>query len=189
MNEEFDVVQKPGFSFVREAFDWIESAVTALVFVVLVFTFLGMIISVNGLSMSPTLDNADRLVCARMFTPPQYKDIVVITRPDTKNNPLIKRVIATGGQTIDFDAETSRVLVDGKALTEPYIAEQMDMYFLEYSDIYPLSVPEGHVFVMGDNRNHSWDSRVDEVGVVDERYIFGRVVYRLMPYSRMGQPK
>ncbi|MDL2232806.1 signal peptidase I [Ruminococcaceae bacterium OttesenSCG-928-L11] len=188
MNEELNLEEKTGFSFAREAYDWVESAITALVFVVVIFTFVGMIISVNGSSMEPNLQHNDRLICVRMFSPPQYKDIVVITKPDNRNNPLIKRVIATSGQTVDFDVETGTVLVNGVALDEPYIAEEMELYMSDLDETYPLTVPEGHVFVMGDNRNNSWDSRERSVGPIDERYIFGRVLYRMMPYDKMGDP-
>jgi signal peptidase I len=188
LNEEFDVEQKTGFSAVREVYDWVESTLTALLAVALIFTLVGMVISVNGESMLPTLENNERLVTVRMFREPAYGDIVVITNPAYQNNPLIKRIIATEGQTIDFDTETSRVIVDGNALEESYIAEQMDMYFTEYTDMYPYTVPEGHVFAMGDNRNNSWDSRVEEVGAVDERYILGRVIFRLMPLNKIGKP-
>jgi signal peptidase I len=188
MNEEYDEEQKIGYSITREIYDWVEAVLTALLFVSLIFTLVGMTISVNGESMLPTLESKERLVTVRMFREPAYGDIVVITNPAYRNNPLIKRVIATAGQTIDFDTKTNRVIVDGDVLKESYIAEQMNMYFAEGTDKYPYTVPEGHVFVMGDNRNNSWDSRVEEVGPVDERYILGRVIFRLMPLDRIGKP-
>jgi signal peptidase I len=172
----------------REVYDWVESSLTALLFVMLIFTLVGMVISVHGESMIPTLEGGDRLVTIRMFREPQYDDIVVITNPGYRNNPLIKRVIATAGQTIDFDPENNRVVVDGQTLKEAYIAEQMDMFFAEGTNKYPYTVPEGHVFVMGDNRNNSWDSRIDEVGAVDERYILGRVLFRVLPFDKIGKP-
>ncbi|MCL2057420.1 MAG: signal peptidase I [Oscillospiraceae bacterium] len=187
MNEELEIQPGKGEGIMREVYDWVESAVMALVFVVVVFTFIGMSISVNGISMEPTLHDSDRLVCIRMLRPPKYMDIVVVTKPDARNNPLIKRVIAAGGQTIGFDEQTNSVVVDGRPLTEPYIAERMNMHFTQNRVDYPITVPDGFVFVMGDNRNHSWDSRVAELGPVDERYIMGRVIYRLMPYKDMGR--
>jgi signal peptidase I len=185
LNEEFSIEQKEGFSLTRELFDWVESGVTALLSVVLIFVFLGMIISVNGSSMDPTLADGERLITARMFSPPKYKDIIVVMKPDSDNNPLIKRVIATEGQTIDFNMEQGTVIVDGKTLNEPYIAEDMYLYASGMEDRFPMTIPEGHVFVMGDNRNNSWDSRVAEVGPIDMRYIFCRVLYRIVPYDRM----
>ena len=189
MNEKIDMASRGKPSVVSEVFDWVESAITALLFMVIVFTFVGMNITVNGASMSPTLKDGQRLVCSRLFMEPKYKDIVVVTNPRLEHNPLIKRVIAVGGQTIDFDAEANRVTIDGKPIEEPYIREEMKAYSMSNRDMYPLTVPEGHVFVMGDNRNDSWDSRIPAVGPVDERYIFGRVVYRFYPYDKMGVPK
>ena len=188
MNEKIEMAPQSGFSLVREIYDWVESALTALLFVVLVFTFLGMNITVNGDSMIPTLHNGERLICSRLFREAQYRDIVVVTNPALEHNPLIKRVIATGGQTIDFDVEKNRVTIDGYAIEEPYIREEMMAYSMRNRDIYPLTIPEGYVFVMGDNRNDSWDSRIPAVGPVDERYLLGRIVYRFYPYDNMGNP-
>lgn len=188
MNEEFDIEEQTGFSLIREAYDWVESAISALVFVVLVFLFAGMVISVNGASMETTLYDSERLVCTKMYREPRYMDIVVVTNPELEHNPLIKRVIAGPGQTIDFDRENARVLVDGVPLEEPYINGEMIVHLWGNEDAYPMTVPEGHAYIMGDNRNNSWDSRIPEVGPVDQRYILGRVVYRIMPYDKMGVP-
>lgn len=169
----------------REAYDWIESIVFALVFMVLLFTFIGRVISVDGHSMEPTLSDQDRLISSRLFFTPSYGDIVVITQPNSINEPLIKRVIATEGQTIDIDFDAGIVTVDGKEISEPYILEKT---YLSYDMQFPQTVPKGHVFTMGDNRNGSWDSRDTKVGMVDQRYILGRVVYRIAPFGTTGNP-
>lgn len=186
-SEEYYPTERPAFSLIHEIFDWVESGITAILCVVLVFTFVARMVGVVGESMYPTLHNEDRLLASRLYSELQGGDIVVVVKPTSHNQPLIKRVIATGGQTINIDSETGLVYVDGIGLHEPYINEvikpgsQFEMQF-------PQTVPEGCVFVMGDNRNNSWDSRAAEVGMVDERYILGRVIYRLLPYDRVGRP-
>lgn len=186
MHEEFDPEEAQGFSVKREVYDWVEAGLTAVLCVILLFTFVGRTIGVDGSSMVPTLHDQDRLICSRLFYKAEYGDIVVVTKPNSRNEPLIKRVIATGGQTVDIDFDAGIVYVDGEALDEPYIAEPTHISF-ELS--FPRTVPEGHVFIMGDNRNASWDSRAAEVGMVDERYILGKVVYRVLPLDSIGVPK
>jgi signal peptidase I len=188
LNEDVELTmkEKSGFSVMREMYDWVESALSALLCVVILFIFAGVVISVDGISMVPTLKDGERLVCVKFFEP-EYGDIVVVTKPGMRNNPLIKRVIATEGQTLDFDFENGFVYVDGELLDEPYTNTPTNWHVEGVE--YPMTIPEGHVFVMGDNRNSSWDSRVPEVGAVDRRYVMGRVVYSVMPYDRIGRVK
>jgi len=186
MNEEYIPRESLGRAFVREIYDWVEAAVIAVVCVVLVFTFAARLAGVNGRSMNPTLKDRDRLIITRLFYSPHQGDIVVITKPNSQNEPLIKRIIAVGGQTVDIDFELGVVFVDDTVLSEGYIAEPTHR---SYEVEFPQTVPEGCVFVMGDNRNMSWDSRAAEVGMVDERYILGKVVYRVLPYNKMGVPQ
>lgn len=186
MNEEYYPEEEKKFSLVREAYDWVEAGITAMIFAVLLFTFAGRLIGVDGVSMLPTLETGDRLIATRMFYTPSGGDIVVITDHNDRHIPLVKRVIATEGQTIDIDFEQGRVYVDGAELDEPYINEPT---LSGAGWDYPLTVPEGCVFVMGDNRNNSWDSRFEGVGMLDQRYILGKVVYRLTPYDKMGVPQ
>lgn len=188
MNEELEYTPKQGSAFVREVYDWIESAITAVVFVILVFTFAGRLVGVEGESMLPTLNDKDRLVATNLLYQPENGDIVVVTKPNTRNEPLIKRVIAVGGQTIDINFAENAVFVDGERIDEPYILEPMDPD--DSSNIpMPVTIPEGYVFIMGDNRNNSWDSRISEIGLVDKRHILGKIIYRVMPYSHIGVPK
>ena len=107
---------------------------------------------------------------------PKYGDVVIISQPNQYNEVLIKRIIAVGGQTVDVDATAGTVTVDGKVLYEPYIREQT---LTQGNMNFPLTVPEGYVFVMGDNRNHSTDSRYKSIGLIDERYIMGKAFYRV----------
>ena len=186
MSEEFEMEEGgKGPSFASEAYDWVESALNALLTVILIFVFLVRTIGVVGSSMYPTLKDSDILLCSRIGYTAQYGDIVVVTKPNIQNEPLIKRVIATGGQVVEIDFDEGIVKVDGIVLDEPYINEPT---YYPGDLAYPLTVPEGHVFVMGDNRNASWDSRASAVGMVDERYILGRAIYRVMPYDQMGVP-
>lgn len=185
LNEEYIPSESTGATIVREVYDWFESGITAVLCAVLLFAFVGRIIGVVGESMLPTLQDNERLVATRLYTELQSGDIVVVTKPTSRNEPLIKRVIATGGQTVDIDTETGEVLVDGSRVYETYTAEPIQPGST-FEVQFPQTVPDGSVFLLGDNRNNSWDSRAAEVGMVDDRYVLGRVVYRLTPYERLG---
>jgi signal peptidase I len=140
---------------------------------------------VDGDSMNNTLHNQETLIISNFMYEPENNDIIVFTSPSYKN-PLVKRVIAVGGQTVDIDFENWKVTVDGKVLQEDYVNylpyAEMDSFDVSF----PLTVPEGYVFVMGDNRNNSSDSRSSKVGFVDERYILGKVELRLLPFNKFG---
>lgn len=166
-----------------ELYEWASSLVTAVVVMIAIFAFGARTTQVSGISMLPTLLHGDMLIISRVGMQPQYGDIVVITKPTSAEETLIKRVIATEGQTVDIDFEAGVVYVDGVALDEPYINmptnRRLDLSF-------PQTVPKGSVFVMGDNREYSLDSRSGGVGTIDTRYILGRVLFRFMPTDRMG---
>ena len=130
--------------------------------------------------MVPTFHEGDKVVISNLFYEPEQGDVVVLRKLQFQEEPIIKRVIATEGQIVDIDFETGLVFVDGEPLNEPYIAEPTYTR-LDFDGM--LTVPEGHVFVMGDNRNHSNDSRDASIGCVDERYILGKVLVRLFPIS------
>ena len=166
----------------REICDWVESGMMAVVCVVLLFTFVARISDVDGVSMLPTLEDHDRLVITRMGLGPNHGDIVVVTLPGRDGEPLVKRVIATEGQTIDINFDTGQVFINGEEIYEPYL---MDTTQLSYNMTFPQTVPEGHMFMMGDNRNNSWDSRDLRVGMVDNRHILGRAVFRVFPWHRV----
>ena len=183
MSKKFDPESLESFSITREMYDWVESAILAVVCMLLIFTFVGRMIGVDGRSMENTLFHADRLISSRIAYTPSGGDVVVVTMPGVHRAPIVKRVIATGGQTIDIDFALGIVYVDGAAQNEPYITEPT---FNRFDMQFPQIVPEGHVFILGDNRNNSWDSRASQIGMVDERFILGRVLYRVLPYERMG---
>lgn len=168
-----------------DIYEWLQCLVYALVICVIVFVFFFRIVDVDGDSMNPTLYNADKLVVSDVFYKPKQGDIVIFRKDEYKSEALVKRVIATEGQTIDIDFDRGRVYVDGQLLDEPYIAE-LTKNQLDFNG--PQTVPEGCVFVMGDNRNASSDSRRAAIGMVDERLIVGKVLFRLFPLDRIGSP-
>ena len=168
--------QKP--TTIDTIYDIASILMSAFVLLTLVFTFVFRVVGVVGESMQNTVFDGDWLLTVQ-HEHYEYGDIVVVTQPNYFNEPLIKRVIATGGQTIDVDYATSTVYVDGKALDEPYRKEQV--MYSGYSDVvFPYTVPAGCLFVMGDNRNNSTDSRSNMVGPIDERYILGRAAVRVL---------
>ena len=175
-----------GDSLKLDLYFWLQALVLALVALILLFTFVGRITPVVGESMLPTLHEGDVMLIRDIgYTDPQLGDIVVLTKEfDAARGPIVKRIIAVEGQTVDIDYQTGAVYVDGEALDEPYLNEPMEEPW--YEDLTSVTVPEGSVFVMGDNRNHSNDSRDVTLGTVDERYVLGRAVCVLLPFQNFG---
>ncbi len=170
-----------------ELFDWIQCIVFALIVCIVVFLFVGRTVGVVGGSMENTLEDGDRLIISKLFYTPEYGDIVVLRQPSFREEPIVKRVIATEGQTVDIDFKKCLVIVDGKPLDEPYTKEYGFYSYLDPQDFeYEIEVPEGCVFVMGDNRNGSTDSRTDSIGCVDVRNILGKVIFRIAPLNKIG---
>ena len=165
----------------RELYEWVQALVCSVLAVVLIFTFAIRLIGVDGHSMVPTLQDGDRLLVTTSLLSGDYHygDIVIIQKGTfADGEPIVKRVIATEGQTVDIDFAGGIVYVDGEALEEPYINEPT---YTDEGTEFPLTVPEGSIFVMGDNRNRSDDSRNAELGTVDTRYVIGRAVFLLFP--------
>lgn len=162
-------------------YEFVDILVSALLVIFVIFAFLFRLVGVEGTSMLPTLEGRDRLLVSSSRYEPQYKDIVIITQPNVFNEPIVKRVIATGGQKVDIDFEKGIVYVDDKALDEPYVnAPTLTKEGVEF----PVTVPDGHIFVMGDNRNGSTDSRSPVIGFIDVRYVLGKVEGRITPLGR-----
>lgn len=177
LNEE----EKAKNKFFAAAYDLVSVVMSSFIIIAVVFTFAFRLVGVVGGSMNNTLQEGDWLLTV---TKSEYVqgDIVVITQDTEVHEPLIKRVIAVGGQTIDIDYATSTVYVDGVAIEEPYVREN----FIEYNlgdCSFPYTVPEGYLFCMGDNRNYSTDSRSSLVGPIDERQILGKAVVRILPWG------
>ncbi len=164
---------------------WLQALVMVLTVLILIFTFVGRIIVVDGISMEPTLYHGDLLLLQSVGYTPKQGDVVVLTKEfEDADGPIVKRVIATGGQHVVIDYDAGTVTVDGEVLDEPYIKEAM-MQPPEES-ITDILVPEGSIFVMGDNRNHSSDSRNVTLGAVDERYVLGRALWVFFPFQDFG---
>ncbi len=173
-------------SAIVSLFEWIETFLVALCCVVIIFTFLVKFVTVSGHSMDSTLANGNRLLITNLFYEPECGDIVVVDVSGNLNiprdhgvsssAPYIKRVIATEGQTVEVRSDWT-VLVDGKKIDEPYITPTET--FMYTGSKTPCVVPKDHVFVMGDNRNNSTDSR--NIGPIHKNYILGHVILRLAP--------
>lgn len=167
-----------------EIYTLVHDLVYILAAITFVFVFAFRLVGVNGDSMFSTLHNNDYLVLENSLFCRSYEqgDVVVASVPSFEDGePIVKRVIATGGQTVDivYDEDgNGSVYVDGELLQEPYIYEEMSLY-KSYDGDHHLTVPEGTVFLMGDNRNHSTDSRF--IGCVDERYLLGKVLLIAVP--------
>ncbi|MBR6386287.1 MAG: signal peptidase I [Ruminococcus sp.] len=197
-------------TFVSDLLEIAESAIITVFVMFMVFTYLLHPVNVVGHSMQPTLnphpdvladgtESSDRILMTMVYGKPKYGDILIIDCNDNylldgEGNPyipdglsslnecIIKRVIAAGGQTIDIRNNT--VTVDGEVLPEPYVASTAQTNDLGgFTGQYPITVPEGYVFVMGDNREHSTDSRSARVGLVKESQIYGKALVRYYPTS------
>ena len=165
----------------RDLYEWVQSLVGSVLVVVAIFTFVIRMMGVDGHSMLNTLQHGDRLlvVNSMLYHDYQYGDIVILRKNGVfDDDPIVKRVIAVEGQTVDIDFAEGIVYVDGEALEEDYIREPT--YTAEGTE-FPLTVPEGSIFVMRDNRNGSSDSRDYRLGTVDTRYVIGKAAFLIFP--------
>ncbi len=165
--------------WVLSAYDWVSTLIMALLVLVVLFTFVFRVIRVEGSSMVKTLQDGDRLLLSTTVTDYQRGDIVVVDRYSVE--PLIKRIIAIGGDTIKIESD-GRVYLNGDLLSEPYAAA----FTPQKECVEPVVVPHGYVFLMGDNRSDSLDSRSREVGLVLEKDIVGKAILRVSPIVSFG---
>jgi len=174
-----------------ELYDWLQCIVTAIICGVLIFILVGRTIGVEGRSMIQTLLNSDRVVISNMFYTPGNGDIIVFQSPSEQfEYPLVKRVIAIENQTVSINFDEGNVYIDG--VKEPEFSGITTKKH-DFND--PVTVPPGFVFVLGDNRDSSTDSRDSSIGLVDTRHILGKVIFLLIPgtdefgnrdWSRLG---
>ena len=170
----------------RETYEWVRSLVGAVLVITLLFTFVVRLMGVDGHSMVPTLQDGDYVaLLSNLFMGDLEQGDVIVARKESFENgePIVKRVIATEGQTVDilYDGNGyGTVYVDGEPLDEPYILEPMVLPYYDRTS-FPLTVDEGCLVVMGDNRNRSADSRYASIGQIEESQVIGKVLCILFP--------
>ena len=191
-----------GKKAIAGAFDILEMFAISVFAVLIIFTFFVRLCRVEGGSMENTLYDGQYLLLYSLTYTPEQDDIVVfhLTDEDGNGKTMVKRVIATGGETIEINFEKRTVLVDGELYDDAHailkdrftdeITERYDLFANHHYDAatktLSATVPEGKIFVMGDNRNNSKDSRNDEVGFVDSRAVLGKAVFRLNPFTKLS---
>lgn len=174
--------------FAVNCYEWMEALITSLAIVAVVFSFMLRIVNVSGPSMQPNLNSDDRVLLYSSFYRPRQGDVVVITHTQGIREPIIKRVIALEHQTVDIDFQSGTVFVDGKPLDESaYIRNGITTQPSDFQ--FPLTVPDGCVFVLGDNRPVSNDSRSSDVGMVDMHLILGKAEWIVYPFDHFGKVK
>ena len=166
-------------------FDWVKCIVFAIAIVVVCLTFVFRLVDVEGTSMNDTLDTNDKVIVTNMMYTPHNNDIVVISHGAEYQKPIIKRVIATEGQTLQLDYENDRIIVDGIVIEEDYIkGTTFSNRFGDYA--VPEVIPEGKVFVLGDNRLVSLDSRYAQIGLIDVKNVIGKAQFVAFPFNHIG---
>ena len=184
-DEAAERAKTPGRHALEFAYEVVSVVLTAVLIIMVLFTFGVRFVSVIGPSMEPTLHTSDWLILPQTGYKPAYGDVVVISQPNSYGENIVKRVIALEGQTIDINFATGQVYIDGNEIYEPYIANAtINHYDVEF----PVTVPEGHVFVMGDNRQGSIDSRSSSIGFIRTEYILGKAASAVTGsgYKKLG---
>lgn len=181
-NEGAVKISNPASKFSAFCFDWSETIVQSFIIVVVLTTFIFRLFTVDGQSMMDTLHDRDKVAVVRWKYVPTGGDVVVIKHGEEFDKPLIKRIIATEGQTLKINFADGSVIVDGVKLNETYIKEPM---WLRGDAEIPAVIPQGYCFVMGDNRNNSSDSRSKVIGLIPNENIVGKAKFVLYPFNRI----
>ena len=182
--------QSRGVRLLSGVFDYVEVLVFSVCIVLVAFCLFGRLCRVSGTSMNQTLQNGEMLFISNLAGEIQQEDIIVFHMTTDQqtysylNEPMVKRVIATGGQTVRLDFDNGEIYVDGQLMDDDFV--YLDVGYYRNAGVFEGTVPEGYLFVMGDNRNNSIDSRSSVVGFVDERRVLGKVVCRLAPFTRFN---
>ena len=187
-------VMQGGKKLAAEIFEILEMLASVTICVMLCFAFVARLNIVDGHSMDQTLADRQYLVVSDVLYTPEAGDIVVVhdITASPYDAPIVKRVIATGGQTVEIDFKTWTLTVDGTVVEEPYRYLNPDLglltanYNMDADGCFRVTVPEGEIFVMGDNRNGSGDSRQYALGTIDERCVVGRAYFRIFPMDTFG---
>lgn len=163
-------------------YDAVATLETAVIILILLFSLVLRPAAVIGDSMLPNFIGGDRVACIHSFSGYERGDVIIISHATRKDESIIKRVIAVGGDTVDIDFYKGTVSVNGQVLDEPYVNTPTN---LSYDMTFPVTVPEGKLFVLGDNRNDSLDSRSTDIGFINENKVLGKVVFRFYPFDRI----
>ena len=178
-------------SLVDDLLDWVEAFVVAIFVVILVFIFFLRVVEVSGPSMNPTLSDKDRVIVTHLNYTPERGDIVVCNSKGLEKC-IIKRCSGVAGDTVVVNYNDNTVKVNGELINESYINETMsvqsvfDSSYLTGDKEYTYTVPERTIFAMGDNRNHSTDSRSAYVGFIKLEDILGKAFFRFLPFGQIG---
>lgn len=182
VQENQDNIPETADSVTQSCYEWLHTLILAITVVMILLTFVFRLVNVDGQSMMDTLFDKDKVIVTNLCYTPECGDVVVISHGQNLNKPIIKRVIATEGQTLSIDFNTGTVVVDGAVLDEPYIK---DLTVKQGDAEIPEVIPEDMIFVMGDNRNHSTDSRFTTVGLIGEDDIIGKAQFIIYPFDRI----